>query len=138
MADRHGNVWTSRWISGLAFLVALLFTRPESSAQDFDVDLALVLAIDCSFSVDSNEFRLEMRGLGRAFQRPEVKKAIKAGNRQSIAVTAFFWSDATAQLVIVPWTVVSGDADADELGAVLAYMPRKIVEGGTSISTALL
>ena len=138
MADRRGRVWVSRWFAGLAFLAALVFTRPESNAQDFDVDMALVLAIDCSFSVDSNEFRLQMEGLGRAFQRAEVKKAIQAGNRQRIAVTAFFWSDATAQLVIVPWSVISGDADADELGNVLTHMPRKLAEGGTSISTALL
>jgi uncharacterized protein DUF1194 len=38
---------------------------------------------------------------------------------------------------VLPWTIIAGDADADEVGAVLARMPRRLAEGGTSISTAL-
>ena len=111
---------------------------PVGQGADFDVDLALVLAIDCSFSVDSREFRLQMEGLGRAFQRPEIKKAILQGTRQRIAVAAIQWSDDNNQTVVVPWTVIAGDADAEELGQTLAVLPRKLAQGGTSISAALL
>jgi len=111
---------------------------PAGQGADFDVDLALVLAIDCSFSVDSREFRLQMEGLGRAFQRPEIKKAILQGTRQRIAVAAIQWSDDNNQTVVVPWTVIAGDADAEELGQALAVLPRKLAQGGTSISAALL
>ncbi|HRX37040.1 MAG TPA: DUF1194 domain-containing protein [Aestuariivirga sp.] len=111
---------------------------PVGQGADFDVDLALVLAIDCSFSVDSREFRLQMEGLGRAFQRPEIKKAILQGTRQRIAVAAIQWSDDNNQTVVVPWTVIAGDADAEELGQALAVLPRKLAQGGTSISAALL
>ena len=31
-----------------------------------DVDLALVLAIDCSLSVDDYDYRLQLRGTGQA------------------------------------------------------------------------
>ena len=41
---------------------------PAGRADDYEVDLALVLAIDCSFSVDSHEFAVQMRGLGQAFR----------------------------------------------------------------------
>ncbi len=106
-------------------------------AQIPKVDLALVLAIDCSFSVDANEFRLQMEGLGRAFMQAEIKKAIRAGPNGQIAVAAIQWSDETNQLVIVPWRVIASDADADALGQILAVMPRRLAEGGTSISMAL-
>lgn len=118
-------------------LVASLWPQPQTRSQETAVDLALVLAIDCSFSVDANEFRLQMEGLGRAFMRDDVKAAIRKGDRQRIAVAAMQWSDETNQMVVLPWTVIAGDADADEVGAVLARMPRRLAEGGTSISTAL-
>jgi hypothetical protein len=123
----------------IAFLALFLFALPKSHGETevYDVDLALVLAIDCSFSVDANEFRLQMEGLGRAFQEPEVKAAIKKGPTGRIAVIAMQWSDEANQMVVVPWTILAGDADADELAQILMRMPRRLAEGGTSISTAL-
>lgn len=132
---------TFRFASVAVALLGLSFVfwpAPPIRSQEADVDLALVLAIDCSFSVDANEFRLQMEGLGRAFMREEVKAAIRRGERQRIAVTAMQWSDEANQMVVLPWTIVAGDADADEVGAVLARMPRRLAEGGTSISTALV
>lgn len=127
----------SRWGALLAFAAALLLPQPAGKAQESSVDLALVLAVDCSFSVDAVEFRLQMEGLGQAFFRPEIKKAIRAGYRQRIAVIVMQWSDEGNQMVVLPWTIIAGDADADEVGQVLSRMPRRLAEGGTSISTAL-
>ena len=129
--------WIRSCAAGLAFAIALALPPANGTAQDQEVDLALVLAIDCSFSVDFSEFRLQMEGLGLAFRRPEVKAAIRQGTRQKIAVAAIQWSDELNQMVILPWTIIAGDADADELGAILSRMPRQLAEGGTSISTAL-
>jgi hypothetical protein len=47
------------------------------------------------------------------------------------------WSDEANQMVIVPWTVIASDKDADRLGAALMEIPRRLAEGGTSISMAL-
>jgi len=138
MRFRCSTGWLCRFGALLAFAVALLLPQPAGRAQDSAVDLALVLAVDCSFSVDAVEFRLQMDGLGKAFRRPEIKKAIRAGYRQRIAVTVMQWSDEGNQMVVLPWTVVSGDADADEIGLVLSKMPRRLAEGGTSISAALV
>ena len=134
---RHARKWLVCGAATLIGIVSLLLWPFSVPAQESNVDLALVLAVDCSFSVDSREFRLQMEGVGRAFMSPEVKAAIARGNRQRIAVTAIQWSDEFNQMVVVPWTIVAGDADADELGQVLATMPRRLAEGGTSISTAL-
>jgi hypothetical protein len=129
--------WCSRVAMALLALLLLAIPKSPSEAETYDVDLALVLAIDCSFSVDANEFRLQMEGLGRAFQQPEVKAAIKKGTTGRIAVTAMQWSDEGNQMVVVPWTILAGDADAEELAQILMRMPRRLAEGGTSISTAL-
>ena len=137
MGTPWSKQWLSRWGALLAFAAALLLPQPAGKAQESSVDLALVLAVDCSFSVDAVEFRLQMEGLGQAFFRPEIKKAIRAGYRQRIAVIVMQWSDEGNQMVVLPWTIIAGDADADEVGQVLSRMPRRLAEGGTSISTAL-
>lgn len=125
------------WLAGLVLSFGLLLPLPAGRAQEHDVDLALVLAVDCSFSVDSREFALQMEGLGRAFLREEVKRAIAQGLRQRIAVAVVQWSDERNQAVTLPWTVIAGGADADALGRKLMAMPRQLAEGGTSISAAL-
>ncbi|MFN4141427.1 DUF1194 domain-containing protein [Aestuariivirga sp.] len=110
---------------------------PGAVAEGVEVDLALILAIDCSFSVDQREFALQMQGLGLAFRREEVKRAIAQGSRGRIAVTAVQWSDDQNQAVVLPWTVVSGGTESDALGQHLANLPRQLAEGGTSIAAAL-
>ena len=122
----------------IAFWVALAVPRAATPDEGGGVDLALVLAVDCSFSVDSREFRLQMQGLGKAFLRPEVWRAIGAGPRQRIAVMVFQWSDQLNQRVVVPWTTLSGEADARALGLVLQRTPRQIAQGGTALADALM
>jgi hypothetical protein len=128
--------WT-RAVAVFLLLTSALAVRSDSRAEDYQVDLALVLAIDCSFSVDSNEFRLQMEGLGRAFMHREIHEAISKGATGRIAVIALQWSDENNQMVVVPWTVISNPDQAEALGQILARMPRRLAEGGTSISTAL-
>ena len=135
MARRRAMNWVARCCALALCLAGLEASRAQTGDQ---VDLALVLAIDCSFSVDSVEFRLQMEGLGQAFLHPEIQKAILGGENQKIAVSAIQWSDIDNQMVIIPWTVISGSADANELGATLSAMPRRLAEGGTSIGNALL
>lgn len=137
MASSRGFRNVACWLLGLALSLCFLMPLPAGRAEDYDVDLALVLAIDCSFSVDAHEYAVQMRGLGRAFMSDQVKKAIAQGVRQRIAVMAVQWSDDRNQKVVVPWTVISGDADADELGQIFLRTPRQLTEGGTSVSTAL-
>ena len=125
------------WLAALVLSFGLLLPLPAGRAQDFAVDLALILAIDCSCSVDSREFALQTEGMGRAFLRDEVKRAIAQGHRQKIAVAVVQWSDDRNQIVSLPWTVIASDGDAEQLGRLLITMPRQLAEGGTSISAAL-
>lgn len=123
-------------VSALLFAASLLalpvFAAPE------EVDVSLVLAIDCSYSVDSFEHRLQMAGFAAALESTDVLKAIASGKKQKIAVTVFQWSDANNQRVIVPWTVIDGAQSAAKVAKVLEPGPRRVSEGGTGISAALL
>ncbi len=87
-----------RFFAALSVFLAILvvspsrniFTSSARSAQDI-VDLALVLAVDCSYSVDSVEYRLQMEGLARAFRTSKVIDAIKNGPSGRIAVSVVQW-----------------------------------------------
>jgi hypothetical protein len=135
---QHASFWTKRVVAAALLLLALTTPSPITRAQDAEVDLALVLAVDCSFSVDFREFALQMRGLGEAFRKPEIKRAIAMGNLQRIAVSVVQWSDESNQVVAMPWTILESEEDGDLFGETLMGMPRKLAEGGTSISSALL
>jgi Protein of unknown function (DUF1194) len=127
---------TRHLLFGTAVASAMLLPH-QAVPQDGSVDLALVLAIDCSFSVDAKEFRLQMQGLGQALQDDAVLDAIRRGPKQRIAVTAYQWSDGEFQKTVLPWTVISNAAEARVAGQMLEDMGRNIPEGGTSISLAL-
>jgi hypothetical protein len=113
------------------------FSSPAGAQNSENVDLALVLAVDCSFSVDTTEFRLQMQGLGQAFRHKEIHDAIAQGPNGRIAVSVFQWSDDRSQLIVIPWMIVDSAEAAILLADQLETMPRKLAEGGTSISSAM-
>jgi hypothetical protein len=116
------------WVSGTASAI------PE----DGQVDLALALAIDVSYSVDSFEHRMQMEGFGAAMQSPEVMAAIRKGKHQRIAVTIYQWSDEFNQRILVPWRIIATEEDTKKLGDYLAIGRRDVSEGGTAISASLV
>lgn len=130
--------WITRVVFAVLSVVVLTLPTQPIHAGDDQVDLALVLAVDCSFSVDHFEFNLQMKGLGEAFQRGDIKRAIRQGPLQRIAVSVVQWSDEGNQMVVLPWTIISTDDEAQKVGATLTKIPRLLAEGGTSISSALL
>lgn len=127
-------------VTGLAAVLAALPVGPPASpaaAQPVEVDLALVLAVDCSYSVDAREFRLQMHGLAQAFRRPEIHRAITNGLLGRIAVAVVQWSDDLNQMVAVPWTLIAHGDNALDFAVVLEATQRKLAEGGTAIGAAL-
>lgn len=100
------------------------------------LDLALVLAVDVSSSMDPNEQRLQREGFIEAFRSPRVHKAIQKGILGRIAVTYLEWSATDDQTIIVPWTVIDGPDAATNFARKLAYQPTR--RGTTtSISSAI-
>lgn len=124
----------------LVVVIGLILAWPArsvSNAQSANVDLALVLAIDCSYSVDDREFRLQMDGMAAAFRTPEVQRAIAEGQIGKIAVSVALWSSHKFQKVSVPWTIIAGPADAEKFARIIEKAPRSIPVAGTSVSEAM-
>jgi len=101
------------------------------------VDLALVLAVDASGSVDRVRFELQKQGYAAAFRHPGVIGAISSGPTQSIAVVMMQWTGPALQVVAVPWTRISDAASANAFADKIAAAPRALFGGGTSISGAI-
>jgi len=119
-------------------LVSLPASLQFAAAQSRQrVDLALVLAIDCSWSVNGAEYQLQIEGMARAFQDPQILKAIQEGQLKSVAVTVVQWASETQQVVTLPWQLIRSEADALAVAARINAMPRVVSDGGTSITTVM-
>ena len=117
-------------------LVAASLAPPALAAPK--VDLALVLAIDCSFSVSAADYQVQMQGTARAFLAPEVLQAITRGASKRIAISAFLWSDPDIQFVFVPWQLLQTASDAKAVAEVFLRRPRDVPQGTTATGAALV
>jgi hypothetical protein len=121
----------------LAAVCFVLSVGLPAFAQSNAVDLALVLAVDASGSVDQTRFELQKQGYAAAFRHPRVVAAIQSGPAQSIAVIMMQWTGPAQQVTAVPWTRISDAASANALAEAIARSPRALFGGGTSISGAI-
>jgi hypothetical protein len=124
--------WLGRLVGVLAMVAVPIAARAETQ-----VDLALVLAVDASGSVDARRFALQKQGYVAAFRNPRVLNAIRSGLNQSIAVTMFQWTGPRLQVHVVPWTIIKDEASANAFAAAIEAAPRQLFGGGTSISGAI-
>ncbi len=117
--------------------IVLSTLLPDGPARATEpVDLALVLAVDVSRSIDDQEFQLQRQGYAAALTNPRVLQAIHSGPLQSIAITYIEWSSDQEQRTVVDWTVIrDGEAAASAAQAILAA-PRAF-SSRTSISAAI-
>jgi hypothetical protein len=112
-------------------------SNPLQAQQLTNVDMNLVLAIDCSSSGDSGEYALQMAGMAAAFIDPEIVQAIQDGPHGAISVTVVQWSHPDSQIIVVPWTRIANDADVLALASQIVKTKRQTSEGATSISGML-
>ena len=117
-----------------AFVAAAMLAAPPAWSRD--VDLALILAIDVSGSVNAERWELQRRGYEAAFNSPEVLQSIGSGPHKAIAVTMVEWSGASHQRQVVEWTVISDELSAATFASLMAEAPR-VYSDWTSISAAL-
>ena len=120
----------------LGLLALLLAALPVAAQDKKEVDLALVLAIDISGSIDPDEARLQRQGYVEAFRDPFIVKAILGGNHGRIAVAYFEWSDAWVQKLLIDWTLLDSEAAIEAFARRLSDAPISIARR-TSISGAI-
>lgn len=118
---------------GLIVFGAIRYSR----SQVQQTDLNLVIAIDCSFSVNAREFQLQVEGIATALLSPEVTAAVASGQHGRIGVTIFQWSGPDIQAVVVPWVVIASPGDATRVAEELRRQPRHTAAGETAIGSAL-
>lgn len=114
---------------------------PRAAAEE--VDLALVLAVDISFSMDLDEQRLQRLGYVAAITSPEVLAAVRGGLIGRIAVAYVEWAGAGEQHLVVDWTTISDEASAKAFADTLVVQPlrrafRTSISEAVAFSTDLL
>src|SRR5829696_5014255 len=125
-----------------AYLVAAVIVLagtpplPSRAQAETEVDLALVLAVDVSRSMDDDEQRLQRDGFVEAFRSTVVHDAIRKGMLGRIAVVYMEWSGPAEQKVVIPWTLVDGPERAVKFAEHLAQAPIGRIFS-TSISAAI-
>jgi hypothetical protein len=102
------------------------------------VELELVLAIDCSSSVSTGEFALQLDGIAAAFRHPDVTAAIELAGPSGVAVTLLQWSSKSNQVVSVGWNLLRDAETAARFAAKVSAVRRAVGGGSTAIGSAIL
>lgn len=98
-------------------------------------DLALVLAVDTSGSVDAREYRIQMDGLAAALRDGIVAEALVD---QRAMVTLLQWTGASRQRQTLGWAAMTDFAAVDAFAAAIAGDRRVWLNYSTAIGEALL
>ncbi|HEY7386196.1 MAG TPA: DUF1194 domain-containing protein [Beijerinckiaceae bacterium] len=107
-----------------------------SPARATEVDLALVIAVDISYSMEPDEQQLQREGFAEAFRSPLVHEAIRGGVLGRIAVTYLEWAGEADQRVVLPWTVIDNPESVMAFAGQIDAIPLRRAQR-TSISGAI-
>ena len=125
-----------RALAAIALMVPVPAGIAAPNARDSQVDVQLVIAVDISFSMDTDEQALQRDGYIDALTSREFLDAVRKGPTGRIAVTYVEWAGASDQRIIVPWQLIDGPEAADAFVAALNRSPPRRASR-TSISGAL-
>ena len=124
---------TSLFLLAAAAAASCFNALPSRAEQ---VDLALVLAVDVSGSIDSERFAIQRNGYAAAFDNASVIEAITNGTHGAIAVTYVEWSGPGHQQQMVGWTLIK-DASSASAFAKAVGKTERLYSDWTSISGAI-
>jgi hypothetical protein len=113
----------------LALALACAIWSGAALAQDVNrqrVDVALVLTVDASGSIDIPEFQLQKEGIASAVANPEVLSTIRSGRNGRIAIAYVEWGAPGGAQVMVDWMLVEDEASAAAFGNAVLTAPRSI------------
>lgn len=116
---------------GMAVLVVGLMGGVPARA----CDLALLLAVDVSSSVDPVEHDLQRRGLAAALIDPDVVTAILSGG--GVWISSFEWSGRYQHAVHVDWTYLDGPDAIRTVSTRIRDFPRSHDDYPTAMGYAL-
>ena len=97
-------------------------------------EIALVLGVDVSNSIDAFEYDLQIRGMAQALADPVIEEALLS-MQASIAVVQ--WSGAGQQDISLPWMQVRSPPDLALLQARVGQLQRPFVKSDTAVGQAM-
>lgn len=103
---------------------AATFAAPARAAEP--VDVALVLAADASGSIDPDEYVLQKEGIATALADARVLAGIRSGALGRIAVAYVEWGAPGGAATMVPFMMVSSQAEAAAFARALMAAPRSL------------
>ena len=101
------------------------------------VDVALVMAVDVSSSIDSSDFQLQMQGIAAALRQPVVLEILRGGRHQQVALALIQWSITAKQSLTSPWRVIATSSDVEATAQAIESAERDFVPGGTGMAAAI-
>ncbi len=114
-----------------------------AAAQQAEVDLEIVFAVDASGSVDDEEFHLQIGGIVVALRDPKIQAAIRSGPTQRVAAALMIWSDAAYAKYKTEWFTLSTSGSAERFAAKIELLGARLqtqrkIGGGTAIGDAIV
>ena len=124
-----------RWILVLVLSCLPLAAQAQAAKP---VDIAIVVSLDRSESIDAEEARAQIDGLVFTLRHSRFRDTVAVGWYGSIALTVINWSSFGRYEVILPWTRIAGRADAATAAAVLEldYARERIARHGSQTDLA--
>lgn len=119
----------------IALCVAIMHITPIC-AETREVDVALVLAVDESNSVDAVRWQQQMIGYAEAFRDPSVQQAITSGPNRCIIATMVVWSEIFDQKQAVPWTILCTKSNSESFARSIDVLQRTF-QGDTAIAAVI-
>lgn len=113
----------------LALCLAAIAAGPAPACQ-----MALMLGIDVSHSIDNGEYALQVGGLAEALNDPVVAEVMVDMN-VSLAVTQ--WSGSSEQEVSIPWTRIATRQQLRAFQTRVRTMQRVWTDSNTAVGEAL-
>jgi hypothetical protein len=101
-----------------------------------EVDVALVLAVDISYSMDLEEQALQREGYIAALTSDPVLDAIRRGLVGRIAVTYIEWAGVATRNIIADWTLIEDRKSAEAFVAMIRAAPIRRARR-TSVTSAI-
>ncbi|SPH18289.1 hypothetical protein DEA8626_01824 [Defluviimonas aquaemixtae] len=115
----------------LAGLVALAGLGPSMART---CDVALLLTIDVSGSIDRGEYRLQVDGLADALLDPELADALLLGQ---VALSVVQWSGTGRQTVSIPWRRMLSAGEVADFARRARALPRAYTGSDTAVGEAI-
>ena len=123
-----------RAVRGSLLAGCLALQAGAATAGSSCADVALVLAIDGSASVDATEFSLQKRGYQSALTDPRIQDVFATAGIVDIA--AVFWADSAFKTQIIPFQRITSAPEAARFARTLVELDREIT-GDTDIARGL-